>query len=223
MSKSEKNEVKVESTDGEIIIPDIINKYHYNFFSRKDYKVPICLRAINIFLLSLALGSIYLTLKLIGINISYLGFTIFIIIGFLWLLNSLYIQYIVNAKIIIKFYMLLERNDLMNFINELNEFNENRRIEIKDFTVRDIRQAIKIKSTFVSILTVGNKVYVEKIIDTWVLSIVKKEEQLQFAGKISNWKSLQDQYNLGNSFNINNFVFNPDSKSRVITPKNNNT
>ncbi|WP_201560092.1 MULTISPECIES: hypothetical protein [unclassified Psychrobacter] len=215
MSKSEKNEVKVESTDGEIIIPDIINKYHYNFFSRKDYKVPICLRAINIFLLSLALGSIYLTLKLIGINISYLGFTIFIIIGFLWLLNSLYIQYIVNAKIIIKFYMLLERNDLMNFINELNEFNENRRIEIKDFTVRDIRQAIKIKSTFVSILTVGNKVYVEKIIDTWVLSIVKKEEQLQFAGKISNWKSLQDQYNLGNSFNINNFVFNPDSKSRI--------
>lgn len=212
MSKAEKSKVKIEYIDGEIIIPDIINEYHYNFFSRKNYKVPICLKFVNIFLLFFALGSIYLTLKLISLNISYVGFTIFIIIGFLWLLNALYIQYIVNTRIVLKFYMLLDRNDLAEFINEINK---SRKIEIKDFVIRDIGQAIKIKTAFRSILTVANKTYVEKIIDTWLSKVVRKEEQLQFADKISEWKKLQDQYNLGNSFNINNFIFSPDSKARI--------
>lgn len=212
MSKSEKSKVKVESINSEIIIPDIINEYHYNFFSRKNYKIPICLRVVNIFLLSLALGSICLTLKLISLNISYVGFTIFIIIGLLWLLNSLYIQYIINTRIVLKFYMLLNRSDLNNFINE---FNENKIIAIKGFTIRDIEQVIKIKLDFLYILKVGNKIYVEKVIDAWLSRKIRKKEQLQFANKISDWKKLQDQYNLGNTISISNFVFSPDSKARI--------
>ena len=181
MYKTEKSKVKVDSIDSEIIIPDIINEYHYNFFSRKDYKIPICLKVVNILLLFFALGSIYLTLKLINFDLSYMGFMIFIIIGFLWLLNSLYVQYIVNTKIVIKFHMLLHRNDLKKFIKE---FNENRIIEIKNFSIGDIRKFIKIKTAFRYILKVENKNYVEKIIDVWLSRKVIKNEQLQFADKI---------------------------------------
>jgi hypothetical protein len=111
--------------------------------------------------------------------------------------------------------MLLGDDDLKSFINELKEFNKNRKLEIKNFTIKDIGKTVNIKLVLVSILKFKNKVYVESIVDTWLSKIVRKEKQLEFADKISDWKDLQDKYNSGNKFNINNFVFSHDSKARI--------
>ncbi len=190
------NNITIVPRKEKVKMASLINEFHYNFFSKKRYNTSQYSKYINIILLILLTINIFFTMYNVGNNYYFLGSMFFIILGFIWLMNILYIQYEINNQMISKFSNYMD-NDA---IEEYNENNNN----------------LKSYRKFTNIFSVKNKKYIENIIDNWIRLRFSGCDILGVVDDVAKLKDLRKRYKTEGGLQVKEYINGLSSTANLI-------